>query len=97
MTELDRSIDSHIGKLTEIRNHAQGQLSRGNDKILFIVPGRSFDGRKRRRLWPDGPLGEPVGHAKDGIGCMFRAQEVIDAANALIPKIAALKGGTDHA
>ena len=97
MTELDRSIDSHIGKLAEIKNHAQGQLSRGNDKILFIVPGRSFDGRKRRRLWPDGPLGEPVGHAKGGIGCMFQAQEVIDAANELIPKIAALKGGKPDA
>lgn len=62
-------------------------------KVGFIIPGQSFTPGRRRRLFKDGPLGEPVGTAKGGIYVLFDAQEVIDACEALIRA----RDGTDGA
>jgi hypothetical protein len=58
----------------------QELVGRDDTGVMFLLPGQNA-GSRRKRLYPGGPLGEPVGANHDGRGVptFFQADEVIAA------------------
>lgn len=73
------TVDEIIAKCKE-------QQTIGGEKasVMFLMPGR-WGKRDTRRLWRGGPIGQIVDDNHDGRGLrvMFKAQEILDAIDAL--------------
>jgi hypothetical protein len=84
-----------LAKLRELVGHCKEQqalLGKEDVSVVYVLPGRSFTRGKRRRLWQrNGPLGEPVGIVRNGVAVMFRAPDVIEAAETQIARYALLQ------
>jgi hypothetical protein len=84
-----------LAKLRELVGHCKAQqalLGKEDVTMVYVLPGNSFVEGKRRRLWQrNGPLGKPVGIVRGGVATMFRAPEVIAAAETQIARYTLLQ------
>jgi hypothetical protein len=76
----------------------QALLGKEDVSMVYVLPGNSWVEGKRRRLWQrNGPLGNPVGIVKGGVAVMFRAPDVIAAAETQIARYTLLKSVVEEA
>ena len=68
----------------------QERLGHDDGEIVFVLKGNVIGGR-RRRLWTNGPLGEPLGIIAGGVAVMFKTADVIAAAETQVRRWELLK------